>query len=303
VKLKVDKYGQLLILSSFLWGTSFVAAKIGVTNVDPYYLGMWRWVIGAEVLLIIAFAMKTFETKIFRDPMVWGIGFLNAIGLTLQNVGLTTTTATNTVLLVDINVVFVAVISYFVLNERASRYTVLGLILGLLGVMYVATGGDMSTLASGSLIGNILVFSGGIVWAFYIVYQKKLVDRRTEPFMTSAAVVTTAAVTSVPLALAFGHAAALDMAGGLSILYLGVVCTGAAWLLYIMGLKGMGATDSSIILLLEIVFAMIFALIILGEVPGWPTLIGAVLIVLAIVLVNVRSNGKGKSSEDKPKVT
>ncbi|MGD1060605.1 MAG: DMT family transporter [Methanomassiliicoccales archaeon] len=303
MKLKVDKYGQLLILSSFLWGTSFVAAKIGVTNVDPYYLGMWRWVIGAEVLLIIAFAMKTFETKIFRDPMVWGIGFLNAIGLTLQNVGLTTTTATNTVLLVDINVVFVAVISYFVLNERASRYTVLGLILGLLGVMYVATGGDMSTLASGSLIGNILVFSGGIVWAFYIVYQKKLVDRRTEPFMTSAAVVTTAAVTSVPLALAFGHAAALDMAGGLSILYLGVVCTGAAWLLYIMGLKGMGATDSSIILLLEIVFAMIFALIILGEVPGWPTLIGAVLIVLAIVLVNVRSNGKGKSSEDKPKVT
>ena len=303
MKLKVDKYGQLLILSSFLWGTSFVAAKIGVTNVDPYYLGMWRWVIGAEVLLIIAFAMKTFETKIFRDPMVWGIGFLNAIGLTLQNVGLTTTTATNTVLLVDINVVFVAVISYFVLNERASRYTVLGLILGLLGVMYVATGGDMSTLASGSLIGNILVFSGGIVWAFYIVDQKKLVDRRTEPFMTSAAVVTTAAVTSVPLALAFGHAAALDMAGGLSILYLGVVCTGAAWLLYIMGLKGMGATDSSIILLLEIVFAMIFALIILGEVPGWPTLIGAVLIVLAIVLVNVRSNGKGKSSEDKPKVT
>jgi hypothetical protein len=72
VKLKVDKYGQLLILSSFLWGTSFVAAKIGVTNVDPYYLGMWRWVIGAEVLLIIAFAMKTFETKIFRDPMGWG---------------------------------------------------------------------------------------------------------------------------------------------------------------------------------------------------------------------------------------
>ena len=303
MRLKVDKYGQLLILSSFLWGTSFVAAKIGVTNVDPYYLGMWRWIIGAEVLLIIAFAAKTFETRIFRDPMVWGIGFINAIGLTLQNVGLTTTTATNTVLLVDINVVFVAIISYFVLNEKCNRYTVLGLVIGLLGVLYVATGGDMSTLSSGSFVGNVLVFSGGVVWAFYIVYQKKLVDRRTEPFMTSAAVVTTAAVTSIPLALIFGQAAPLDAVGGLAILYLGIVCTGGAWLLYIMGLKGKGATDSSIILLLEIVFAMIFALIILGEVPGWPTLIGAVLIVVAIILVQIKANGNGKNCEDKPKVT
>ncbi len=303
MRLKVDKYGQLLIFASFLWGTSFVAAKIGVTNVDPYYLGMWRWIIGAEVLLVIAFAMKTFETRIFRDPLVWGIGFLNAVGLTLQNVGLTTTTATNTVLLVDINVVFVAIISYYVLNERCNRYTVFGLILGMLGVLYVATGGDMSTLSNGSFIGNALVFSGGIVWAFYIVYQKRLVNRRTEPFMTSAAVITTAAVTSIPLALVFGKLAPLDAVGGLAILYLGVVCTGGAWLLYIMGLKGKGATDSSIILLLEIVFAMLFALIVLSEVPGWPTLIGAVLIVIAIILVHVRTNGKGNSCEDKPKVT
>jgi len=303
VRFKVDKYGQLLILSSFLWGTSFVAAKIGVSNVDPYYLGMWRWIIGAEVLVLIALAAKTFDMRIFRDPMVWGIGFINAIGLTLQNVGLTSTTATNTVLLVDINVVFVAVISYFVLSERCNRFTVFGLILGLLGVLYVATGGDMSTLSSGSFIGNVLVFSGGVVWAFYIVYQKKMLNRGTEPFMTSAAVITTAAVTSIPLALVFGQVAPLDVAGGLSILYLGIVCTGGAWLLYIMGFKGKGATDSSIILLLEIVFAMFFALIVLGEMPGWPTLIGAALIITAIILVHIRSNGNGRSCQDKPKLT
>ncbi|HVO77678.1 MAG TPA: DMT family transporter, partial [Methanomassiliicoccales archaeon] len=108
---------------------------------------------------------------------------------------------------------------------------------------------------------------------------------------------------SIPLALIFGQAAPLDAVGGLAILYLGIVCTGGAWLLYIMGLKGKGATDSSIILLLEIVFAMIFALIILGEVPGWPTLIGAVLIVVAIILVQIKANGNGKNCEDKPKVT
>jgi drug/metabolite transporter (DMT)-like permease len=299
VRFRVDKYGQLLILASMLWGTSFVAAKIGVENVDPYYLGMIRWIIGAEVLVLIAFATRTFETRIFREPIVWGIAILNAVGLTLQNVGLTETTATNTVLLVDINVVFVAMISYFVLSERINRYTILGLAVGLLGVVYVATGGDMSTLSGGTFIGNVLVFSGGVVWAFYIVYQKKLIDRKVEPIMTSAAVVTATAIASVPIALALGHAAPLGMAGALSLLYLGIVCTGGAWLLYIMGLRGRGATDSSVILLLEIVFAMIFAIMILGEMPGWPTFVGALLIVVSIVLVNIRPNGRNGTGQRK----
>jgi drug/metabolite transporter (DMT)-like permease len=66
-------------------------------------------------------------------------------------------------------------------------------------------------------------------------------------------------------------------------------------MLYIAGLRGKGATDSSIILLLEIVFAMIFAYLILGEVPDILTAVGGVLIVSAIVLVSLQeSNGKRK---------
>jgi drug/metabolite transporter (DMT)-like permease len=63
-------------------------------------------------------------------------------------------------------------------------------------------------------------------------------------------------------------------------------------MLYIAGLKGKGALDSSIILLLEIVFAMLFAFLLLGEVPTIATAIGGFFIVLAIIFVSIQENGK-----------
>jgi len=298
MRFKVDVYEQLLILSSILWGTSFVASKIGVGHVDPFYFGMMRWVIGAELLLLIAFLTKKFRPEVFRSKLVWGIGLINAVGLTLQNVGMTQTTATNTVLLVDINVVFVAIISYFVLAEKVTRYTVYGLLFGLVGVGFVSTGGDLSQLTQGSFVGNVLVFSAGVVWAFYIVFQKKLVGPRTEPLMISAAVVTSTAIFSLPIAFLFTTNYALDLTGSAIMVYLGTVCTGGAWLLYIMGLRGKGATESSIILLLEIVFAMAFAYLVLSEMPGWPTAIGGVFIVLSILFVSARPNGNEREKKE-----
>ncbi|HTY47449.1 MAG TPA: DMT family transporter [Methanomassiliicoccales archaeon] len=292
MRVRVDKFEQVLLIASLLWGTSFVASKIGVSHVDPYFFGMGRWIIGAAVLVLVALATKTFAPKLFSKPLVWGLGLVNALGLTLQNVGMTQTTATNTVLLVDINVVFVAVISFAVLSERITKYTIYGLLLGLLGVGIVSTGGDLSQMMQGSFVGNVLVFAAGIVWAFYIVYQKKLVNEHVEPIMTSAAVVTTTAVFSIPIALVFASNVALDATGAWSMLYLGVVCTAAAWLLYIMGLRGKGATDSSVILFMEIVFAMVFAFLLLGETPDWFTAIGGVLILLSVLLVSASPNGK-----------
>ncbi len=294
MRVRVDRFEQLLLVASLLWGTSFVASKIGVSHVDPYFFGMGRWLIGAIVLVGFALATRTFAPKLFSKPLVWGLGLVNAIGLTLQNVGMTQTTATNTVLLVDINVVFVAMISFVVLSERIHRFTIYGLLFGLLGVGIVSTGGDLSHMMEGTFIGNVLVFFAGIVWAFYIVYQKKLVNEHVEPVMTAAAVVSTTAVFSIPIALVFASNVALDTTGTWSMLYLGIVCTAAAWLLYVMGLRGKGATDSSIILFMEIVFAMVFAFLLLGETPDWLTAIGGVFILLSVLLVSMAPNGRKK---------
>ncbi|MEM0448484.1 MAG: DMT family transporter [Methanomassiliicoccales archaeon] len=299
MRLRVDKYEAYLILSSFIWGTSFVASKIGVDEVDPFLFAMMRFLIAAPFLLAVTIFLRSFDAAVYRDGMIWGIGTLNAVGLVLQNVGLTMTSATNTVLLVDINVVYVAVLASILLKESLGRFTLVGLGLGLLGVLVVSTGGDLSRLADGSLTGNLIVLLAGLVWAFYIVYQKKALQRHPNVLNMTSGVIVTTLVASLPMAVIFAQDYKISLNGFFAVAYVALFCTGAAFLLYIAGLKGKGATVSSIILLLEIVFAMFFAFLILGEVPDALTAIGAGLIVSAIILVSIQENSNGKKNEKK----
>jgi drug/metabolite transporter (DMT)-like permease len=295
MRLRVDKFEAFLILSSFLWGTSFVASKIGVGEVDPFLFALLRWLIAAPVLIFVAYLFTDFDLSIFKDKILWLVGLLNAVGLFLQNAGMTSTTATNAVLLVDINVVFVAIIASLVLKESITKFTIFGLLVGLLGVFIVSTGGDFGKMTDGSLAGNLLVLAAGIVWAFYIVYQKAAVNKHPDVLMMTSSVVVTTLIVSIPIALLFTQSFALSTNGLVAAMYVALICTGGAFMLYIAGLRGKGATDSSIILLLEIVFAMLFAYLILGEVPDMLTAIGGILIISAIVLVSIQdSNGKKK---------
>jgi drug/metabolite transporter (DMT)-like permease len=295
MRFRVDKFEAFLILSSFLWGTSFVASKIGVGEVDPFLFALLRWLIAAPVLMLVAYLFADFDLSIFKDKILWLVGLLNAVGLFLQNAGMTSTSATNAVLLVDINVVFVAILASLILKEAITKFTIIGLLIGLLGVFIVSTGGDLGKMTDGSLVGNLLVFAAGVVWAFYIVYQKMAVDKHPDVLMMTSSVVVTTLIISIPIALVFTQSYALPASGFMAAAYVALVCTGGAFMLYIAGLRGKGATDSSIILLLEIVFAMLFAFLILGEVPDALTAAGAALIISAIVLVSIQeSNGKRK---------
>ncbi len=295
MRLRADRYEAFLIISSFIWGTSFAASKIALEHVDPFFLALIRFVIGAELLVLVALLLNRFDLRIFKDPIIWLIGLLNAAGQFFQNFGMTQTSATNTVLLVDINVVFVALIAAVVLKEALTRFTFYGLGLGLIGVVVISTGGDLNHAMDGSFIGNLVVFLGGVIWAFYIVYQKQSIIKHGDVYMTSAGAIATTAIFGVPIGLLLSGSTGIDMEGAIAVLYLGSACTAGAFLFYIAGLKGKGATDSSIILLLEIVFAMLFALILLSEVPTVFTAIGGLFIVAAIVIISIQPNGAKKS--------
>jgi drug/metabolite transporter (DMT)-like permease len=296
MRLRVDRFEWFLIIASFIWGTSFAVSKIALEHVDPFYLALTRFVVGAGLLLLVAFLLGRFSLSVFKEPIIWLIGLLNAVGQFMQNYGMMQTSATNTVLLVNINVVFVAIIAAVVLRESLTRYTFYGLGLGLIGVTVISTGGDFEQVMNGNFIGNLIVFLGGVVWAFYIVYQKKALIKNPDIYMTSAGAIATTAIFGVPIGLLLSGSTAIDMEGLLAIIYLGVACTAGAFLFYIAGLKGKGATDSSIILFLEIVFAMIFAFILLSEIPTIFTAIGGVFIVAAILIISIQPNLKKNGS-------
>ncbi len=292
------RYEGYIVLASLLWGTSFVSAKIGLEDIDPFLYSFLRFLIGSMLLFLIVLMTRTYEPRLFKDKIIWGIAFINAIAFNLQHVGISMTTATNAALLVDINAVFVAILAVFVLGETINYRVGVGLILGISGVVIVTTGGDLSTVLSGTFLGNLLVFTSGLLWAFYIVYQKKVLMREPNVPMITAAVMLLTTLFLVPLGIPMVSDYSVSEVGIASAVYTGIFCSGLAFLLYIAGLRKVKASISSIILLLEIVFAVIFAFFILSEVPTVAVIIGGGLIILAIAFITIWNGGKAGSSSD-----
>ncbi|MEM4262562.1 MAG: DMT family transporter, partial [Thermoplasmata archaeon] len=168
-------------VAAVLWGTSFPATKYALPFFgDALFFGAVRIAFAAVLALIILKLLNRLDWNLFRNPIVWVLGFTNAAGIALQNYGLLLTTASKTVLLVDINVVIVAVLSYWLLKERFGYNKAIAVVSGIVGVVLLTYNSDV-TLQENQLPGDVLVFLSGCSYAAFIVAMKKLVDT-VEPF-------------------------------------------------------------------------------------------------------------------------
>jgi drug/metabolite transporter (DMT)-like permease len=297
MKRELVRYEAFLVIASFIWGTSFISVKIGVEHVDPFLFSILRFSLGSIVLLAVLLLLKRLDTRLFKNKLLWGISLINAVALEFQHYGMTMTSATNAVLLVDIDVVFIALLAVVILAEKITNRIVTGLLLGMIGVVIITTNGDLSSVVSGSFLGNAMVFFGGVLWAFYVVYQKKVLMKESDVLLVTGVVIFETTLFLLPMTFIFAGSYVVDSVGWLSVLFTGVFCTGLAFLLYNTGLKAISATIASVILLLEIVFAMLFAFIVLGETPTIVTAIGGALIVIAIIVISLNGNNESRSEE------
>jgi len=102
-----------------------------------------------------------------------------------------------------------------------------------------------------------------------------------------------AALALLPLAVAAGSMPSLGLSGLGLLLALGLVCTAFAHTLFIAALRRVTAHTASVIAALEPVYGILLAVLLLGEIPGWRTVTGAVLIVGAAVFAS-RSGARGE---------
>jgi len=299
MKAPLGRNEMLLVSSGVLWGTSFAANKIALNvDADPVLIALLRFVVGTAVIIPMVYWMKRLDLRMLVYPPIVVNSFLNAFSFALQNAGMTTTSATNSVLLVNTNVGLVAILAAVFLAEALTPRILAGIFLGLLGVLFISTGGDLSTIYSGTFWGNLLVLAAGWVWAFYIVLQKKILRPETDVMMVTAAIMADTMFFLVPMTLLFTTNYHVSSTGWAAVLFVGLVCTFAANLLYNAGLKGVKASVSSVILLVEVVSGMFFAILVLGEMPTAVTAMGGVLILVSILVISFPNgkNGDGKAA-------
>lgn len=300
MKAPLGRSELFLVSSGVLWGTSFVAIKFALNDeVDPVLIALLRFVVGTLAILPVVYWMKRLNLKMLIYPPIILNSFLNALSFALQNAGMATTSATNSVLLVNTNVGVVAILAAIFLAEAITPRIIAGIFLGMLGVLFISTGGDLSAIYSGTFWGNVLVLAAGWVWAFYIVLQKKILKPEVDVLMVTAAIITDTMVFLIPMTLLFTTSYTIPGGGWAAVIYIGLVCTFAANLLYNAGLKKVKASVSSVILLMEVVSGMLFAILLLGEMPTAVTAMGGALILISILVISFANGRTGSESASK----
>ena len=275
----------LVLLASVLWGTSFPGSKLTVSTVDPLFLTFARMGLGALVGLTVLVALRRLDLRIFRHPIVWVLGATNALAFDLQNEGIALTTSSKTALLVNVNVVFIAIFMVLFFREAVTRSKVLGIFIGVLGVVLLATKLDPSSLTGGQFAGDLMVFVAGLVWAFYVVGTKTMVDRGVDYIALAAAVLAlTSLIAAIPL-FVVGWPLPRSEAGWVGIAYLGLVPTFAPLMLYVSSMRTISPTVSALLILLEVVVASILSFLIFRDPFDGYTLAGGALILLGAYVV------------------
>ncbi len=277
----------LTILAGFLWGTSFPAIKIGLEYIDAFTFVFLRFLVASLVMVAVLLFKQGFSVNFSQKRLILFLGVFNGVAYLMEYVGMVYTTASKSSLLINLSAVWVALLCPVVLRERLGAKKTLGVTVSLLGVFLTTTNLNFAALSGGSIVGDLLVVGAGIAWAVFMVYNKPVAEsgKSLLPPMTLLLICTLLPLLPV-VPFAAGTVASLPIAAWLAILYTAILCWVVPYYLWLKGLKHLSPVTSAIVLLTEIVVAVTISTLFLGEAFTAISGVGAVLIVIAILLVS-----------------
>ncbi|HEX9654365.1 MAG TPA: DMT family transporter [bacterium] len=280
-------YELLTLASSILWGSSFVAIKIGLKHIDPLWFVQLR-MFSAFVILYLTFNHRIYLKKYLAMKSIWLLGVFHALAYCLQFMGMPFISASAAAFYVNLAVVFTAVFSFFLLKEYFGGAKIIGLLLATAGIFLLSTNGDVMLLEDQSILMGFLVIVSGMFWAMYTVINKKILsDPQIEVLpLTASVLLISSILLLVPATILGTWPTQWSLHSGSILAYTIVFCTLLPFLLFAKGLRGISPTISATILLTEPIFAVLFAYPILGELFKSFEALGAVLIFLALGVIS-----------------
>lgn len=280
----------LTVLAGSLWGTSFPAIKIGLQYMDAYTFVFLRFLFASVTMFAVMLFTKNFSFNFSKKRLILLLGITNGIAYLFQYLGMVSASASESSLFVNLSVVWVALLTPIVFKERIGGKKVAGVFVSLLGVLFMTTNLDFASLGVSDVLGDSLVIGAGLLWAIFIVYNKSLVDESKNLIqsMTWLLFFTMLPLLVITPFFLVGKSVSLPWDAWAAIVYTAVFCWVIPYFLWLRGLKNISPVTSAIVLLTEILVAVTISTIFLGEVMTIISGLGAILIILAILLVSFR---------------
>ena len=275
-----------------VWGASFIATKVALRDVSPITVVWLRFAMGVVILGIAVTGRKQLAWPRKNEwPYFALLGFL---GITfhqwLQSTALTTSRASTTAWIVAATPVFMALLGWLALREKLGWLQVFGILIAALGVLTVVTDGNLAAVSLGRFgePGDVLVLISSFNWAVFSVLSRRGLASHPAAqmmfyVMTFGWLFTSVLFFSGPN---LGEIPGLTLNGWLGVSFLGVFCSGLAYIAWYDSLQALPAAQLGAFLYLEPPIAVVVSALILAESFTWGALLGGGTILLGVWLVN-----------------
>ncbi|MEH6799850.1 MAG: DMT family transporter [Halopseudomonas sabulinigri] len=278
----------LMLLTAMIWGSTFVAQRLGMDHIGPFLYTGLRFLVGAiavaPLIWLLRKPARLGTPSRVSKPMLLGslaLGCVLTLGINLQQIGLMFTTVTNSGFITGLYVILVPVFGLFI-GMRTHKGTWAGALLALVGMVLLSVGPGFQVAS-----GDWLQLVGAACWAIHVLMVGALASRY-DPILVSFVQFMVCAVVSLILALIFEpiHLPMIQQALP-AILYGGVLAVGVAFTLQVVAQKDAITSHAAIILSLEAVFAALAGWLILSETLSPRGLFGCALMLGGMLLAQL----------------
>lgn len=277
----------LLLLTMLVWGSTFMVTKELIALWPPLTVAFARVALGTLVLLPLAFKRHRRDER-----LPWGtLWLMGLIGVALYylvfNVAMVYVSASQGALVQSSIPAMTALVAVLWLRERASPLRWFGIAMSVAGILIVFSGSS-SESGESTWLGNFLMFASVVFWAVYTALAKRVAG--FDSLLVSVAVTGTGALLLLPMAsyeivmlsLAGEGLPMLPLVGWLEMLYLGVIASGLAYVLYNASLRHLDASEVGVYTNLIPIVGVLTGVIMLGEPLSTRAIIGGVVVMFGV---------------------
>ena len=283
----------LLVLTTLFWSGNFIVGKAASTyNIPPFSLNFYRWLFAG--LILLPFTFKEILKK--KNYIFNNIGFFIILGITSITIFNSTVyyslyymQVISGVLMISTIPVWIMFISSILGIEKTNKFQIFGVVLSLLGVLFIITKSDLNIIKNLAFNrGDLIMAIGMFAWALYSALLKKKSYEISQITLLEVVIIT-GLIFLIPiyiLEMNFGNQIQLGKPFILTLTYVVLFPGLASFFFWIKGIAIIGANRAGVFLHLMPVFGSIMAIILFDEKFMFYHLLGAIFIIGGITLSN-----------------
>ena len=283
----------LLILLALIWASAFFNIKIATYSFGPVTIAFLRVFFGAIPVLLLCY-FKDIKLEAFSKDWHWFalIGFINLVApFFLIAYGVKSVQSNLAAILMSTTPLSSTVLGHFYTkNEKFNFIKTFGILIGFSGILYLFS--DNLLIDENNFLSALLILLGSTCYVIGGVLTLKISKKKNEN--VTGSILIWAVIILIPLVSfieqPWNTVPRLDST--ISVIYLGLVSTGIAWLLRFRILVNNGLIFQSQVSYLIPIFGTILSYIFLKELITTKVLISLIAVCIGIYFVRKADNKK-----------